>query len=562
MNQNITDSYRQLLEQHTQTLARLNRKHNIITALRLLAAGIAIVIAYQYINDPLVYKLYIIIACALLFFFLLNRSQKISRDKQLYKNLIRINNEEIAYLQEEGIPFESGREFVDNTHVYTADLDIFGERSLFHHLNRTATYIGKLKLSVLFSAHLSKQQILDNQQSVKELCQNIRIRQRVLALARITEDSKETYQKITEWTKKEGQKVNLLIKILSFLLPAALAVCLVVYFFTRQELYWDTALRLMPVNLFVMFTQLKNIRKAMFGADQANEILNQYAAILQVIEQAKLESPGLKTLQAKLQSQGGHASEHIKKLSKISNDMSSIQNPFGAVILNALFLYHIHTWHRLIRWKKKYAEDIIQWTEVIGEWETLSSLANLAYNNPQFAYPILNEEGKISFEQLGHPMIPERKRVCNSVSFNDHSFIILTGSNMAGKSTFLRSLGINMVLASVGSVVCATRAEIQPMPLLVSMRQSDSLADNESYFFAEVKKLKYIIDQIKAGGCFVLLDEILRGTNSDDKRSGTIAIIRKMIEYKTTGVIFDYKLRNGICKNKSATFLMKKMGVI
>jgi DNA mismatch repair ATPase MutS len=186
-------------------------------------------------------------------------------------------------------------------------------------------------------------------------------------------------------------------------------------------------------------------------------------------------------------------------------------------------------------------------------------------------------------------------RIGNEVSFHPQSFVILTGSNMSGKSTFLRSLGINMVLAGTGSVVCASEAHVHPLPVLVSMRLSDSLSDSESYFFAEIKRLKQIMDGLEVEPAFVLLDEILRGTNSDDKRNGTIEVLKKVIAKKAIGAIathdievclttneypeilknncfeveikndelhFDYKLREGICKNKSATFLMKKMGII
>ena len=232
---------------------------------------------------------------------------------------------------------------------------------------------------------------------------------------------------------------------------------------------------------------------------------------------------------------------------------------------------------------------------VIGEFEMLNSLANFSFNNPDFAFPELNEEYKIAFESLSHPLLNPKTRVGNTIAFQPQSFIILTGSNMSGKSTFLRSLGVNMVLAGMGAPVCATQANVHPLPVLVSMRLSDSLSDSESYFFAEIKRLKQIMDGLDESPAFVLLDEILRGTNSDDKRSGTIEVVKKVIAKKAIGAIathdievclttnefpqvltnkcfeveikndelhFDYQLREGICQNKSATFLMKKMGVI
>ena len=238
---------------------------------------------------------------------------------------------------------------------------------------------------------------------------------------------------------------------------------------------------------------------------------------------------------------------------------------------------------------------ISDWLEVIGEIEAINSLSNFAYNNPAYTYPNLNSQEQITFSNLGHPMLPDNVRVCNDVTFINQKFTILTGSNMSGKSTFLRSLGINMVLASTGAPVCATAANIHPLDIYVSMRLSDSLSDNESYFFAEVKRLKEVMDAADSKLTFILLDEILRGTNSDDKRQGTVEVIKKLISKRVIGVIathdlkvcdttsdyptqlinknfeveiregellFDYKLRDGVCKNKSATYIMKKMKII
>ncbi|RYE57301.1 MAG: hypothetical protein EOP48_06100 [Sphingobacteriales bacterium] len=232
---------------------------------------------------------------------------------------------------------------------------------------------------------------------------------------------------------------------------------------------------------------------------------------------------------------------------------------------------------------------------IIGEMEMLTSLANFSYNNPEYVFPKLNDSFEIQFKNLSHPLLDSMNRVGNDVDFCKENFIILTGSNMSGKSTFLRSLGINMVLAGTGAPVCASQANIHPLKVLVSMRLSDSLSDSTSYFFAEIKRLKQIMGSLQKERSFVLLDEILRGTNSDDKRNGTIEVIKKMIAKNAIGAIathdtevclttqefphqlsnkcfevaivdnelfFDYKLRDGICQNKSATFLMKKMEVI
>ena len=260
-----------------------------------------------------------------------------------------------------------------------------------------------------------------------------------------------------------------------------------------------------------------------------------------------------------------------------------------------MFLYHLHVLRGLSNWRKNYAVHIEDWLSVIGAFEKFNSLANFSFNNPAFTFPSINENNEIQFEDLGHPLISREKSVTNSIAFQPQSFFILTGSNMSGKSTFLRTLGINMVLAGIGAPVYAHKANVHPLPVIVSMRLSDSLTDSESYFYAEVKRLKYIMDTLDDKPCFVLLDEILRGTNSDDKRNGTIEVIKKMaskkvfggiathdlevcnvaddfpeiltnkrfeVEIKNDELVFDYKLRDGVCQNKSASFIMKKMDVI
>ena len=275
--------------------------------------------------------------------------------------------------------------------------------------------------------------------------------------------------------------------------------------------------------------------------------------------------------------------------------MDGIGNFVTAILFNATFLFNVHVLKALLQWKKEHTEALENWLEVIGEFEMLNSLANFSHNNPSFVYPTLNTDFQIDFSNLSHPLLNPATRIGNEVQFHPQSFMILTGSNMSGKSTFLRSLGINMVFAGMGSSVCADKANVHPLPVLVSMRLSDSLSDSESYFFAEIKRLKQIMEALEETPAFVLLDEILRGTNSDDKRNGTIEVVKKVITKKAIGAIathdievclttndypnvltnkcfeveihndelhFDYKLRDGICQNRSATFLMKKMGVI
>jgi DNA mismatch repair ATPase MutS len=267
-----------------------------------------------------------------------------------------------------------------------------------------------------------------------------------------------------------------------------------------------------------------------------------------------------------------------------------------SLLLNGLFLFHVHILYALEKWKQKNGEHVMPWLQLLGEVEALNSFGNLSFNNPGFCQPKVSESELMITENMGHPLIRREKRINNSISFAEHRFVILTGSNMSGKSTFLRTLGINLILARAGSNVCADTFSFYPYAVHVSMRITDSLQDSESFFYAELKRLQGIIHQLQAGEkTFIILDEILRGTNSNDKHNGTIGLIRKLVAANACGIIathdltvsklaeenngyisnkcfeseiindeltFDYKLKDGVCTRLSASFLMKKMGVI
>lgn len=531
---------------------------------------------------------------AVLFIYLMRLHGITARAKVRAEALLNINNDEIDYLENNNIPFKDGSEFVDFKHPYSYDLDIFGQQSLYHNVNRTATYRGGEKLSELLLSTLSHGDIFSNQEAIKELAGKTEFRQEVMSLGKIGKDAKPAYEKLIAWSQKPVAKLTTSVKIISYASPVLLFSCLILYWFTGEAILLNTSGYLFSFNVMFLFSKAKMISNETGTSTEIAAIIQSYSIIIRELEKEEFVSARLKTLQKKLTSGTVPASVHIKNLAELFSRMDSINNIFAAVVFNGAFLFHIHTLRSLHKWKVKHAANINAWLDVIGEFEALGSLANLYYNNPDFTFPVLNNNYEISFNNLAHPLIKRTVRVGNDVLFNPQ-FMVLTGSNMSGKSTFLRSLGINMVLAGMGAPVCATSAKVHPLPVLVSMRLSDSLSDSESYFFAEIKRLKLIMDQLSEGRAFVLLDEILRGTNSDDKRTGTIEVVKKMIARKAIGAIathdievcnttyeypgqltnqcfevqivnnelyFDYTLREGICKNKSATFLMEKMGVI
>ena len=587
--------YHTLKEQYTTALEALKQAHTRISMLRLLLVVVALLCFYLFITTQDVLALIAGLIAAVAFPFVLQWHRKKSEQILFKQTLVEINANEIDFLEQRELPFDDGSEYHDVTHPYAFDLDIFGKKSLFQYLNRTATHIGKSYLAGSLQSILPNELIEKKQAAIKELAVKNIWRQEILAHAKIARDSKSVYTNIVDWSLSLKKNVPLYLRVLSFVSPVVLFTLLITSLFDNSGWYLKGAEGLFLVHLMLIGSQLKTIRKEIVEADKIESLMQQYSLILKHIEQENFQSEYLQSLKEKLTNNGISAGKELDVLAGLFARVQTIQNAVGSLLMNGFFLYHIHSLHALLQWKTLYAHKVAKWTTVIGEIEMLNSYANLAFNNPDFTYPELNSNYTIELQDTGHPLIESGKRVCNTIAFQDGNFVILTGSNMSGKSTFLRTLGVNMVLAGAGAPVCASAAYIHPLPVIVSMRLSDSLSDSESYFFAEVKRLKQLVQTLDQRKCFVLLDEILRGTNSDDKRSGTIEFIKKVVEKQGIGIIathdlevcntteqypgrlfnkcfeveiindeliFDYKLREGICKNKSATFLMKKMGVI
>ena len=576
-------------------LTTINKKYNSISILRLFTIVLFLVSIYYYIKNSLI--IFVVAAIFLfgLFVFLMRIHTKLLFEKQVNKALFDINENEISYLERNKIPFENGQEFNDFHHPYAYDLDIFGEHSLFQNLNRTATFIGKKTFANQLLTLLPNDEITRNHQAVKELSEKLDWRQEFLAFAKVSNDTQSNYETLLKWSTFNSTPLSKMSVFISYFSPLLFLGVLIAYVVTSNTFFASVLSYLVVINLMILGRFIKRIQAEIANSTNIDKTIHQYSLLLQKIENESFQSQKLIDLQQKLMFKKENASIHLKQLAGLFSNMDSISNFVTAIVFNGTFLFNLHVLKSLIQWKNDHADALENWLEVIGEFEMLNSLANFSYNNPEFVYPTLNTNFEIDFKDLSHPLLNEKTRIGNDVRFHPESFMILTGSNMSGKSTFLRSLGINMVLSGMGSPVCASQANVHPLPVLVSMRLSDSLSDSESYFFAEIKRLKQIMDELENRPAFVLLDEILRGTNSDDKRNGTIEVVKKVIGKKAVGAIathdievclttneypniltnkcfeveiinnelhFDYKLRDGICKNRSATFLMKKMGVI
>ncbi|TRX40898.1 MutS-related protein [Flavobacterium restrictum] len=576
-------------------LKKINSRYSRISFFRLLSILLFLGSLYYDLKTQSNLYLFLAVIFFVTFIILMRLHAKLAFQKQVTTALFDINQNEIAYLERKAIPFENGVEFNDFQHPYAYDLDVFGAHSLFQNLNRTATYIGKKTLANQLVQLLPNDAILKNQEAIKELNQKLVWRQEFSAFAKISRDTKSFYDALLQWNRSANEPLSLTSRVISYATPLLFLGIFIAYLVTLNAVWLSYLAYVFVFNLGFAGKFLKRINAEMAQSSQIDRIIFNYSLLVQKIESEFFQSQKLLNLQQKLGSNNQKASLHFKKLSGLFSKMDSSSNFVTALLFNGTFLFNLHVLNALLQWKKDNATLLEEWLLVVGEFEMLNSLSNFSYNNKEFAFPELNSNFEIAFSDLSHPLLNPKTRIGNTVQFYPQSFMILTGSNMSGKSTFLRSLGINMVLAGIGAPVCASEGNVHPMPVLVSMRLSDSLSDSESYFFAEIKRLKQIMDALETQPAFVLLDEILRGTNSDDKRNGTIEVVKKVIAKQAIGAIathdievclttndypniltnncfeveihndelhFDYKLRSGICQNKSATFLMKKMGVI
>ena len=302
-------------------------------------------------------------------------------------------------------------------------------------------------------------------------------------------------------------------------------------------------------------------------------------------------------MQSELGSKNELSSKAIKKLAKILAALDTRLNVFAGILVNAIFLWDILQVYRMEKWKNQHKDDLIRWFVTLGKFDALNSLSILSFNHPNWTFPELSyKDFELRAHDLKHPLMQDDDCVGNDFIISERPHIkVITGANMAGKSTFLRSLGTNMLLAMMGAPVSAKSLALSPIEIISSIRTKDSLAKNESYFYAEIKRLEVIINRLKKGErLFVFLDEILKGTNSKDKEQGSKALLKQLVELKAVGVIathdlnlgiisqefktyvnnlcfeveiqdgglhFDYKIREGIAQNLSATYLMKQMGI-
>lgn len=513
--------YKQIAEDTKVKLQTIKNKIYHISIIRviLFTAGIGGVI-YFFDNGWLV-LLAIIAFTFVPFLALIKFHNRLFYQKEYLEKKIEINEQEISAFNYDYSAFEDGKEFIDPTHLYSYDLDLFGNKSLFQYINRTSTLFGKTRLASWLNNHLDNKQTIEKRQlAVKELAPDLKFRQQIRILGSIYKGEAADGNEIANWAKaKSFYKEKTFYKLLPFIVP-----CI------NFAIATLAALGIVSFNLlglsFVFFVTCsimltKNISKIQVSYGKRLQILATYAGIIEKVEQKTFTSQELIGVQQQLQVEGHSASQAVNKLAKLMNALDQRNNILVTTILNGLLFWELKQVINIESWKEEHAQKLPIWLEAIGNIDALCSLATFAYNHSDYTFPqIKSEPFTLTATQMGHPLMNRNKCIKNDININKKPyFVIITGANMAGKSTYLRTIGINYLLACIGAPACATEMIIYPSHLITSLRTTDSLTENESYFFAELKRLKLIIDKLNKGEeLFIILDEILKGTNSMDKQ--------------------------------------------
>lgn len=594
---NIINTYQDIIKSAEQKLGKAKQQIYRIGTLRLIlfVAGIAGVIHFW--DNGWIVITGVVALTFVPFLFLVKLHNRLFYQKEYLEKKIEINRQELQAIEYDSSSFDSGEEFINPAHLYSYDLDVFGERSLFQYINRTSTDLGKKRLAAWLNTHLeNKAEIEKRQKAVRELAPELKMRQRFRILGLLYKGKSADEEEIKAWADSPSYYRNhAILRALPFIVPA---INIIFITLAIAGIVSGTVPGIIFVGFFLLsFAFSRGITKMQALYGKKLQILATYASLIHIIEEKEYHSAVLQEIKELVGGDKQTASQAVKKLTALMNALDQRNNMLMSFVLNGALFWELRQIMRIEAWKEKHASELPSWLKAIGEMDAYCSLATFAYNHPEYIYPqITSTPFSMEAEALGHPLMNRDKCVCNDIDIAKRPFfIIITGANMAGKSTYLRTVGINYLLACIGAPVWAKQMKLYPSRLITSLRTSDSLTDNESYFFAELKRLKLIIDKLNAGEeLFIILDEILKGTNSTDKQKGSFALIKQFMALQANGIIathdlmlgtlinlfpedirnycfeaeitnseltFSYQMKNGVAQNMNACFLMKKMGI-
>ena len=574
--------FQDLHQKQTAAHDALKRRYDRFALIRLgIFIGLIVLVVLAF-NVGFFYGLVAFLVFVAIAYRLVRYHDGIKREAELAWVRATVADRELGALQHDFRVFDGGDEFIDPAHPYAVDLDVFGSHSLFQFLNRTVTAPGKRLLA---------DWLLMPQE------ENVRARSRVQSTGLAAQpdwcvefrtlgeelvDTLEQQARLRQWLTRPavigGGKPD---RILMLIAPFFSVIFLITVFTVSP---WFAAVGFLVPNILVYRKYLEAIANEHAYTAAMGKLLGRYADLL-----SHLSAPGSPVQNV------ANAEPALRKLARHVSQLDVRYNPFS-ILLELGGLWSVNQVWKLDRWRETYRDELPKWMDAIAEVDAWVSLATLRFNHPDWTDAEFTDEPTLQATELGHPLLNPTGRITNDIDIRTDGHIhLVTGSNMAGKSTWLRTVGINLVLAQAGAPVCALHLRQRPLQVWTSMRTQDDLSEATSSFYAELKRLQAIIAAVsKKEHIFFLLDEILKGTNSRDRHTGSRALIRQLIRDKGAGIIathdlelaaledeagsrvenyamevqtrgddlvFDYRLHPGVCTSFNATALMARMGI-
>ena len=538
-------------------------------------------------------------AALVLFLILVNAHQRARARLEWFRELAALHREGLARIARDwdALPVTVAPRV--ESHPYADDLDLYGRASLTQILGPVGTARGEARLNDWLLRPGSAEDVLARQAAVDELARLPDLRAELAVHARRTRATRGAdVDRFLAWAESEPWlRTHGFVRVLSWLLPAAFVVFVVTHATGLTGALW-----LIPplLALIVYFTTGARMRAVFERAFGREALFAHYPQMLALAARTEFQSPLLQTLRAQLIQHGVPADERIQRLARLMHlaDLRTSQiHPFVFLVT----LWDVHVLRALEQWQAEAGRTVRQWLDVLGTLEALSALATLQHDEPSWVFPHIDAKAaQIVAAKLGHPLLHADARVCNDVSLGPRgTFLLVTGSNMSGKSTLLRSLGVNAVLAQAGATVCADALTMPPLHVYTSIRVQDSLARGVSYFMAELQRLKLIVDAAErlrstdTPRLIFLLDEILHGTNTAERRIAARHVISHLVQTGAIGAVtthdleladepslraaaqlvhfreqvtetslsFDYTLRPGLATSTNALQLMRLVGL-
>ncbi len=526
------------------------------------------------------------------FLYILQLHARAESDYTIQLCRVQLGEAELRFLSGGVYAENTGLTYLSDQHPYAADIDVFGKGGLFPYINRTETEMGeKALIDMLLSPPLNKDQIDWRQQCTKELASMPQFLMQFRVLAKQAGENKRASQQLKNWLGEPPVFLsNRFIPILLWLVPAAAfaGIGLAWYGGMYGLLIWVILL-----NWFLAGIHLKKVNQIHTIVGKQKDILDAYRGLNDLVSKQPFNASRLNELKDKHQD----FLSHLQSLSRLSATFDQRLNTMLGPVFNSLFLFDMQCVWRLERWKEENGKQMLHWLDAFAEMEMLLTCGVFGFNHPAYHYPETNKELMFSAKEMRHPVMRDAG-VSNNFSYNHmNKVFIVTGSNMSGKSTFLRTMGTSLLTGMMGLPVNAASMQFSPVRILSSMRVTDSLLDHTSYFYAELKRLKFISDEIakEETPALLLIDEMLKGTNSKEKLEGSIMIIENLVQKKCISfiathdlalgelqnkfpeevknysfessivnneLVFDYKIKPGVASSTNATFLLKKLNIV